>query len=207
MPAGLTAGASSSARRSDNEAKYRTRNPVVRWLIARFLDRVGRLVQAQGPGRVLEVGCGEGVVIDFLSTRVPGTRVDGVELDAAALGRGRTRCPGASLLQADAYELPFRSRSYDLVVCLEVLEHLPDPLRALREIRRVSRGGCLLSVPHEPFFRLGNALRGKNLARLGNPVDHVQHWGARDFAAFCGQELAVRTATGAFPWLIVYGTV
>jgi SAM-dependent methyltransferase len=207
VPAGLAAGTSLGTRRSDNEAKYRTRNPVVRWLIARFLDRVGGLAQAHGPGRVLEVGCGEGVVIEFLSTRVPGTRVDGVELDAAALARGRIRCPGASLLQADAYELPFRSRSYDLVVCLEVLEHLPDPHRALREIRRVSRGGCLLSVPHEPFFRIGNALRGKNLARLGNPVDHVQHWGARDFVGFCGRELAVRSATRAFPWLIVYGTV
>jgi hypothetical protein len=62
-------------------------------------------------------------------------------------------------------------------------------------------------VPHEPFFRLGNALRGKNLARLGDPSDHLQHWGARGFAAFCERELSVRVRTGAFPWLIVYGTV
>jgi ubiquinone/menaquinone biosynthesis C-methylase UbiE len=168
---------------------------------------VGDLVAAQRPGRVLEVGCGEGIVIEYLSTRVPSTRVDGVELDAGALTRGRARCRDASLLQADVYELPFRSRSYDLVICLEVLEHLADPQRALREIRRVSREGCLLSVPHEPFFRLGNVLRGNHLARLGNPQDHVQHWGAREFTAFCARELAVRTATGAFPWLIVYGTV
>jgi SAM-dependent methyltransferase len=207
VPAGLAAGTSLGTRRSDNEAKYRTRNPVVRWLTGRFLDRVARLAQAHAPGRMLEVGCGEGFVIELLSTRVPGARVDGVELDTAALARGRTRCPAASLLQADAYDLPFLSRSYDLVVCLEVLEHLPDPQRALREIRRVSRGGCLLSVPHEPFFRIGNTLRGKNLTRLGNPVDHIQHWGAGDFARFCGQELSVRTATSAFPWLIVYGTV
>ncbi len=77
----------------------------------------------------------------------------------------------------------------------------------LRELRRVARAGCLLSVPHEPFFRLGNLLRGKNVTRLGDPTDHLQHWGARGFAAFCGRELAVRIRTGAFPWLIVYGTV
>jgi ubiquinone/menaquinone biosynthesis C-methylase UbiE len=168
---------------------------------------VAALVEAHGPNRILEVGCGEGVVIEYLSRRVPGTRLDGVELDTGALARARARCPATSLLRADAYELPFRSRSYDLVLCLEVLEHLADPARALRELRRVSRRGCLLSVPHEPFFRLGNVARGKNLGRFGDPPDHVQHWGAAGFAEFCRRELTVHSATGAFPWLIVYGSV
>ncbi len=193
--------------RSDNEAKYRSRNPVVRHLVGRFLDRVGAAVEAVRPHRVLEVGCGEGIVLDYLGRRTTGTRFEGLELDAAALEEARARCPDTSFARGDVCELPFRSGAFDLVVCLEVLEHLPDPGRALREVRRVSRQGCLLSVPHEPFFRLGNALRGKNLARLGNPSDHLQHWGARDFAAFCAQHLTVRSCTRAFPWLIVYGTV
>ena len=207
MPAGLTPGLGVGATRSDNEGKYRSRNPVVRHLVARFLQRVGALVVAERPRRVLEVGCGEAIVMEYLSGCLPGARIDGAELDGAALERGRARCPRVSLVQADAYALPFRGRSYDLVVCLEVLEHLADPARALRELRRVARSGCLVSVPHEPYFRLGNFLRGKNVTRLGNPSDHVQHWGAPDFAAFCARELAVRTATGSFPWLIVYGTV
>jgi hypothetical protein len=62
-------------------------------------------------------------------------------------------------------------------------------------------------VPHEPFFRLANLLRGKNVTRLGDPPDHLQHWGAGEFAAFCGGELSVRTRTMVFPWLIVYGSV
>lgn len=207
MSAGLRTGRPVGTARSDNEAKYRSRNPVVRRLVARFLQRVGDLVEAERPRRILEVGCGEGIVIEYLRARVPAVRFHGMELDAEALARGRARCPGASFLQADAYDLPFASGSYDLVLCLEVLEHLPEPERALREIRRVSRRGCLLSVPHEPFFRLGNALRGKHIGRLGNPSDHVQHWGARGFTAFCARELAVRTAAHSFPWLLVYGTV
>jgi SAM-dependent methyltransferase len=206
VPAGLRIDLD-GATRSDNEAKYRSRNPVVRRLVSRFLARIGSLVEAHAPRRVLEVGCGEGVVIEYLAGRLPGARLDGVELDAGALARAQARCPGTSLVRGDAYRLPFRPGSYDLVVCLEVLEHLAEPDRALRELRRVSRGACLLSVPHEPFFRLGNALRGKHLRRLGNPSDHVQHWGAREFVAFCGRELAVRRTAHAFPWLIVYGTV
>jgi hypothetical protein len=54
---------------------------------------------------------------------------------------------------------------------------------------------------------VGNFLRGKNVTRFGDPSDHLQHWGAREFAAFCGRELAVRSRITAFPWLIVYATV
>ena len=195
------------AQRSDNEGKYRSKNPVVRHLVGRFLHRVSELAASERPRRILEVGCGEGIVLATLAARLPGTRFDGLELDETALEQARVRCPGAKLVRGDACELPFGDRSFDLVVCLEVLEHLPEPARALRELRRVARGGCLLSVPHEPYFRVGNLLRGKNVARLGDPSDHFQHWGARQFADFCGRELAVRIRTTAFPWLIVYGTV
>ena len=201
-------GPTAPPARSDNEGKYRSRNPVVRHLVGNFLRQVAAVVEGARPRRVLEVGCGEGIVLDYLSSRgASGVRFDGLELDSASLVEARGRCPATSFMRGDACELPIRSRTYDLVVCLEVLEHLHDPGQALREVRRVSRHGCLLSVPHEPFFRLGNALRGKNLARLGDPSDHLQHWGARDFAAFCGQHLTVRSTTRAFPWVIVYGTV
>jgi SAM-dependent methyltransferase len=165
------------------------------------------LAAYERPRRILEVGCGEGIVLATLAARLPGTRLDGLELDETALEEARARCPRATLVRGDACAVPFEDRSFDLVVCLEVLEHLPEPARALRELRRVARAGCLLSVPHEPFFRLGNLLRGKNVARLGDPTDHLQHWGGREFATFCGRELAVRVRTSAFPWLIVYGTV
>jgi SAM-dependent methyltransferase len=195
------------AQRSDNEGKYRSRNLVVRHLVGRFLQRVTELAASERPRRILEVGCGEGIVLATLAARLPGSRFDGLEFDEPALKAARKRCPGATLVRGDACALPFGDQSFDLVVCLEVLEHLPEPARALRELRRVARAGCLLSVPHEPFFRLGNLLRGRNVTRLGDPTDHLQHWGAREFTAFCERELAVRTRTTAFPWLIVYGTV
>jgi SAM-dependent methyltransferase len=180
---------------------------VVRRLVGRFLQRVGQLVEAHQPRRVLEIGCGEGIVIEALSARLPAARFAGVEVDPQALGRARARCPRASFVQADAYQLPFPAHSYDLVLCLEVLEHLAQPERALGEIRRVSGRGCLLSVPHEPYFRLGSLARGKNLGRLGDPSDHIQHWRPADFTAFCARELSVRTTTGSFPWVLVYATV
>jgi SAM-dependent methyltransferase len=189
--------------RSDNEAKYRSRNPVVRYLVARFLHTVEQLVAERRPARVLEVGCGEGVVMGYLRARHPGLRVDGVEPDPRALATARARNPGSLLLQGDACELPIGRAAYDLVLCLEVLEHLPEPDRALVEVRRVARRGCILSVPHEPFFRLGNVLRGKNLVRFGDPPDHLQHWNRRRFESFCRQHVRLERTVLAFPWLVV----
>jgi len=193
--------------RSDNEAKYRSRNPVVRYLVGRFLAEVSRLVGERRPGCVLEVGCGEGLVMRYLRERHPGLRVDGVELDPEALGRARARNPASRLIQGDACALGVRSGAYDLVLCLEVLEHLAEPERALRELRRVTRAGCILSVPHEPFFRAGNALRARHLGRLGDPPDHLQHWGRRGFEALCRRHFRLERTVRAFPWLIVAGSV
>ena len=73
------------AQRSDNEGKYRTRNPVVRHLVGRFLRRVSELAAVERPRRILEVGCGEGIVLATLGARLPGSRLDGIELDESAL--------------------------------------------------------------------------------------------------------------------------
>jgi SAM-dependent methyltransferase len=179
----------------------------VRYLVGRFLAEVARLVAERGPGRVLEVGCGEGIVIEYVRRRHHGVRLDGVEPDADALARARRRLPDALLVRGDACDLGIATGAYDLVLCLEVLEHLREPARALGEIRRVARRGCILSVPHEPFFRLGNLLRARNVRRLGDPPDHVQHWSRRGFESLCGEHVRIERTILAFPWIIVVGAV
>ena len=79
---------------------------------------------------------------------------------------------------------------------------------SLWELMRVTRQYCLLSVPHEPFFCIANFLRGKNLTRLGNDIEHVNHWGKVSFVRFLQDSgLVVRGIEMSFPWLIALAEI
>jgi len=100
--------------------------------------------------RVLEVGCGNGSVLEVLEAVCRRGRVTGSELFAEGLefARQRVRCP---LVAADVYDLPF-GPEFDVVGMFDVLEHLPDDLQALRCLRGVLRPGgrVVLTVPARP---------------------------------------------------------
>ena len=89
--------------------------------------------------RVLDVGCGEGALTRVLAEETPG-EVVGVDRDAGLLGELE-----GPAVRGDAYRLPFRADSFDLVVCQALLVNLPDPERAVREFARVAceRVACI----------------------------------------------------------------
>lgn len=105
--------------------------------------------------------------------------------------------PEASFSSADVHDLPYPDGSFDLVVCTEVLEHVADPPVALRELRRVARDAAILTVPHEPFFRAGNLLRGRHVRRLGSTPGHRWTWTRGGFARLAGDDAQWFSA---FPW-------
>jgi ubiquinone/menaquinone biosynthesis C-methylase UbiE len=156
------------------------------------------LIAAAGEGRpssILDAGCGEGFVTEWLSGAFGGARIVGVDVRDDALREASGRVPEASFRCGDVCDLPFPDRSFDLVVCTEVLEHVEDPAGALRELRRVSRGRLLVTVPHEPFFRAGNLLRGRHVRRLGSTPGHRWTWTRAEF-----RRLAPGDWFSLFPW-------
>jgi ubiquinone/menaquinone biosynthesis C-methylase UbiE len=104
------------------------------------------------PGtRLLEVGCGVGAVLAVLGQEFPGVRLTGVDIEPKQLdyARGHLERAGveATLLQADALELPFGDESFDHVWMMWFLEHVAEPPAVLREARRVlGPGGAITAI-------------------------------------------------------------
>ncbi len=105
-----------------------------------------------GCARVLEVGCGVGAELQILRRRFPQAHLTGLDFSESQLAKARELlraelAVGAiELHQGSAYELPFPDGSFDGVCLIWVLEHLDQPVHALREARRVLRPGGKLSV-------------------------------------------------------------
>ena len=102
------------------------------------------------------------------------------------------------------YSLDFPDKAFDVVICSEVLEHLEKPEMALKELQRVTKSVLLLTVPHEPWFRLGNLFSLHNVMRLGDPVDHINHWSFSCFQQFTTgvlDDFSCKYET-SFPWSI-----
>lgn len=188
---------------STNFEKFQTGNPVVRRLIEGFYEKVEAEISPLAPTAVLDAGCGEGETLARLST-LQGADLTAIDTSEDAVAYTAKRLPGVKASVESLYALPFPDDSFDLSMCLEVLEHLEEPGKGLSELHRVTRGDVVISVPHEPWFRLGSAMRGKYLKTLGNHPEHVNHWNAKSLQKFLETRFSSVQVTRSFPWLIAH---
>lgn len=115
---------------------------------------LARLALPEAPA-ILDVGCGTGEISSRLAALFPRARVTGVDLleSHLALARDRYAALGERLTfqQADAFELPFAARSFDLVVCRHLLQAVPRPEAILAEMVRVARPGAMIHLIPEDY--------------------------------------------------------
>ncbi|MDQ3739247.1 MAG: class I SAM-dependent methyltransferase [Actinomycetota bacterium] len=185
--------------------KYGSTNPIEQRMMANFMKSLDQLLEGLTPKRILEIGVGEGEVMERVAERYPGADIVGVDLPDDELA-GEWRHREVAAMFADATALPFADGTFDLALAIEVLEHIPDPQRALRELARVCHGAVILSVPFEPIWRIGNMARGRYLSDLGNTPGHLNHWTRRRFRKFVNASLDVDAQRSPLPWTMLRAT-
>lgn len=188
---------------SSNFLKYKTRNPFKHFLISQFFSRLEQLFSLASPQTVLDAGCGEGFVIQYLHRNHPKVQFSGIDKSEAAIELAKQYIPSAHLLVGDIFHLPFPFSSFDLVLCSEVLEHLKDPLSAILELSRVSKEYLLLTVPNEPWFSISTLLSGQYFSSLGRHPEHLQFWGKKQFVSLVEENFSLLSVTTSFPWTLV----
>ncbi|MEU6132526.1 methyltransferase domain-containing protein [Saccharopolyspora sp. NPDC047091] len=96
---------------------------------------------------VLDVGCGPGTITHDFAERVAPGHVTGVDNAAEIVEQASANAPSNTAFQvADVYALPFADAAFDVVHAHQVLQHLTDPVAALREMRRVCRTGGIVAA-------------------------------------------------------------
>jgi 2-polyprenyl-3-methyl-5-hydroxy-6-metoxy-1,4-benzoquinol methylase len=186
--------------------KYGSANPLVRRMMASFESALDELMARADPSSLLDVGCGEGVLVHKWAQRLgESTRVVGMDLKEESIQAGWStrRAPNLEYRVMAAENLPFADGEFDLATAIEVLEHVPHPERTLSEMARCARGHLLVSVPREPLWRMLNMARGAYWRDLGNTPGHLNHWSKRGFLDLLSRHGEVIGARSPFPWTML----
>jgi SAM-dependent methyltransferase len=134
--------------------------PAPRYLRRMVLREMGRLSFKS----VLDVGCGEGTLLKMIAERYPGVELAGSEFSDTAMQYCREQLPNANIFSLDILKDDVSRISYDLLISMQVLEHLADDVDALKRMRRMCRKYTLISVP------------GGQLDEHGRKNGHYRHY-------------------------------
>jgi 2-polyprenyl-3-methyl-5-hydroxy-6-metoxy-1,4-benzoquinol methylase len=185
--------------------KYGSTNPVVRRLMANFESTLDELFTLADPQSLLDVGCGEGVLVHEWAQRLADKRVVGIDLEEESIQEGwaQRQAPNLEYRVMKAENLPFADDEFDVATAIEVLEHVPDPAHTVAEMARVARQHLIVSVPREPLWRGLNVARGAYLRDFGNTPGHLNHWSKRSFVRLLSRHGEVAEARSPFPWTML----
>jgi len=183
--------------------KFSTRNPIARYLLQTFDNTIVEMACSIPAREILEIGCGEGHITQLLfkntDANILATDISKSMIDLAHTTLNDKRI-SYQVGQLETFKYENRP---DLVVCCEVLEHLPDPASGLCSLRSFEANWYLLSVPREPIWRAMNMARGAYLSHWGNSPGHLQHWSKHGFVRLVSQFLEVVKIKSPLPWTVL----
>jgi len=161
---------------------------------------VEKLLGAHGDDRIVDIGSGQGDLAVHLSRHVPGARILGLEYSASGVAISRSKLPSATFLQRDLLVDEPPPSEYagwaTRAVCSEVLEHVDDPLRLLKNALRFCAPGCRLIV----------TVPGGPMSAFDHYIGHRKHYETRELRTLLGSAgLQVqRVSTMGFPVFNLY---
>ncbi|WP_353743172.1 class I SAM-dependent methyltransferase [Desulfacinum infernum] len=174
--------------------------------MAGFRSALYELITQASPKAIHEVGCGEGYWV--IQLHLQGFDVKGSDFSASVIEMARHNAKAFGIakdrfLTCSIYDLDEHRHGADLLLCLDVLEHLLDPEAALRALLRACYKYLIVSVPNEPLWSFLNMVRGKYLRDKGNTPGHIQRWSQKAFIDFVSNHFQVIAVRSPLPWTML----
>jgi SAM-dependent methyltransferase len=184
-----------SGQHADGYADYIGAEPVLRREFARTVESIRRHVPR---GRLLEIGCAYGFFLDEAARA--GFEVAGIELAADAAAHARGRGLDVTTGVADAATLE-RLGAFDVIVLLDVIEHLPDPRDTLALCERHLKPGGIIALTTGDFGSVLARMTGASW-RLMTPPQHLWFFSA-DSMRRLASSLGLKVEAYDHPWKVV----
>ncbi len=185
------------------DTKYKHASFIGRLLINNFFKTIEKTIPRDVKS-VAEIGCGVGFstlrLKEFFNEDVSFFASD---VDPELVEIAQKRNPEIVSHPESIYNLKHPDNKFDLIFCLEVLEHLEDPEKGLKELARITNKYAIISVPREPLWRVLNMARGKYWKEFGNTTGHLNHWSKKSFASFVSKEFNILSIHPSLPWTII----
>lgn len=113
----------------------------------------------QSTPKILDLGCGQGHITYRVKQAYPDIEISGLDYSLSAIEYAIDHFPGIDFVVANAYDLPYSESYFDIIVCNNLWEHVPDPLSLLKRISLVLKYSGFLIISTPSRYRLGNLLR------------------------------------------------
>ncbi len=152
---------------------YNSTNLMVRFIHNNRLNTILKLIPKQEGLRILDAGCGEGHLISKMLCNNQKNVFFGVDITKIALEKAIQRCPSARFMEGNILCLKdFQDESFDVIICTEVLEHILEHGKAIREMKRILKKGGILIItfPNEKLWTIGRFFLGRRPVKV---PDHI----------------------------------
>ena len=140
------------------------------FIVATFKKRLDQIENYLKGGKLLDVGCAYGFFLELAKKN--GWQVQGTEISEAAYmyAKNKLKLP---VLNKALEEAEFKNESYDVVTLFDVIEHLPSPNAAIKEIRRILKPNGLLVITTPDIGSLSAKLLGRNWEEIKRVREHI----------------------------------
>ena len=197
--------------------KYSSKNPIERRLMNGFFSSLRKMLEStvcsKEESNFLEAGCGEGHVTEFvkewLTTNDINMKMFAFDISSTLIEENIKNNQDIYYFCHSIYEpipveiLPEKGR-FTCIICSEVFEHLEKPEEAVRNLMNYA-DKFIVSVPHEPIWRIMNMCRGKYWLDFGNTPGHIQHFSTKSFRKMLSRSgLNILQMEKPLPWLMAY---
>jgi len=128
--------------------------------------------------KILDLGCGQGHITNEIFKAFPTMEISGIDYSISAIEYATDNFPGIDFAVGDAYEPPYTKDYFDIIICNNLWEHVPDPIFLLDRITNILKSGGFIIISTPSRYRLENLIR----VIRGKPVKFMSNYHVTEYS-------------------------